>query len=1713
MDICSSVVGAPKNTTLLIKWVAVFLGTLIAFTFPISSHALTSSTGKTAVLAGDFSVSGGEATYSLPISVSPGRAGHQPSLSLEYRSDSPNGNLGMGWSIGGLSAITRCGKNLATDGRWGGVQFNTDDRYCLDGKRLIAITGKDGGHTTEYRLKENGYSKIISFGTAGSGPAYFKVWTKDGSVYEYGVTGDSRAELPGQAHVYKWALNKITDVTGNNSISFYYAENQTIGSHKIVSIDYIGGEILFGYGSRSDVTTSYLNGSSLIRNERLTSITTRDSANTVIGIYSPSYIYSSGTSRSLINGLNYCTNESCSTPIDFNWRFQKTASYTQTTSDLIQPRYIDSDRDGKLSSYGIVKRTKGLETCGDDIGPSHLNTVKHPSGHTTENNDDSFTLIGSIDSPSLSIQKWETTGRQHCQEEGEMHLSAVATPKDLCVEGNYSPSSDGVLSAYCKNNVAGDFNGDGKETIKQSFIKPSFTIDLNNDGIDDYAYKRAPNAFVYQLSGAGNDVKLEVASPVGLGYDVNINVVDINNDGLPDVVSYNPYPNQLRIYLNNGKGFLHTQTLSIHNNAIFETGELDFVDINNDGYPEYFKDGNFYKNNFGSIDASNIVKTIPLDNINSRHKNYSVNFPDINGDGWADTVITSAFRESSNYQTGAVTPNAIQHISSGGIQDKIYKIQESGVDYTINYKFATDASVHKQIHHFAYPYLNTTPRRFLVSNYSKAPKGYSPTSYSYFYEGARSHAKGYGFLGFQKITRTENAAIKTVISTTYEVNDGIIAGKPLSIIETRNGKKVGEQTFNYKKVARQGYGGQYYQIYANSITNIAYDLATQAVKRKELTTRTLDHFGNVVNEATDITSGIAKGGHFTTNTINQYLSSGVNSDHQIYDITSIQNIDNFESTLASFKAGLGRYCGSDGKIYFKPNDHIVLIHGEIDTPIVLQRYNSYYLYSTTGSSTDLDGLTTISGALTGITASAFNAASPASCGSYAYSDYDGDGQSEFATTKSTRTQLVTEAAENFWKIGALNVSTTTIADEDSNLIRTVENSFNYDGKGLLQANTTRASEYGTSSSISSAKYLTNAFKYDAYGNVIETKLTGSNIDHARISTSTYDANSLFPKTQTNAKGHTTTFTYDNNGLLKQSKSPLAGRTVSYNYDAFQRLTSETRPGSNNTISHNYKLDTACFAATPRTASCAQTSAANRGTVITHFDYAGHEIRSLHQGFNGEWIVRDNNWDRSGRKVSATRPRFLNDTAISVVNFQYDELHRETHKDEPAAKGGRARFKTAYTGFVTSLTDARGFNHSTTQNVLGHILRKDEPDSAFQTYAYYPDGKLKETTDSSGNVTKIGYDSLGHRSSLDDPDMGYWEYTYNALGELKVKKDANGVKTTLAYDALGRKTAEQYNTGGTMKWVYDTRGKPGTLAAVIGNELRTDYYYNGNGLLEEVAKQTNGEKFSSHYFYDDYERVNREVRPNGIDTSRLAGANNLSKTENPDDRLVLEYVYNPNGYMSAVRSPKNYADEVFTSASFRDEIRQLLTQAIQLANTYLERAEKYAIQEGFFKSKAAEYNQKTVNVHTLDGSSAAMLAGGYRYKQWCNAQGECYLRPGTWVLLHDDVVTPIDVTLDGDIYRVESTLVGNSAGKRNYSTTVHKVSDAEFGSQALYAAHDFILTDYDKNGQLDLMSTNDIYIAKADTATQEELLFTAEDLDQAAAIAGSRYKFYTELAGG
>ncbi|WP_051686524.1 RHS repeat-associated core domain-containing protein [Vibrio pacinii] len=1654
---------ANNKSPIFTRTFAVFLASILSMLFSQPALSLTVDAGKRIELSGEFSVSGGQASYSLPISVAPGRAGHQPSLSLEYRSDSPNGMLGMGWSLGGMSSIARCGKNLEKDGRWGGVNFNADDRFCLDGQRLVAISGRDGENLTEYRVENNGYAKVVSFGRAGNGPASFKVWYKDGSVYEYGVTEDSRVELPSQAHVYKWALNKITDASKANHINFVYSENNSAGKHKLAQIDYIGGKVNFVYENRPDSTSQYLGGKLLNRAERLKLVETFDSTGNKIGTYGLTYQKSSYTARSQLTKINYCANGLCSSDISFTWVGRSNLSLSgASNTSFHSPRYFDTNGDGKGTAYGELSRDS-----------NDIMSVKGLNGKTHANVK-SFSLNGSVIAPSVKVNQ--------CQ------VNAASSYNKGNGQFGYYCQFNTCSGTSCKYGSSGtnygDFDGDGKEEAQSGYL----VIDINGDGIDDrHKFDVANDGYRYKVTGSGWQTLPKAGGRVLKAF------TDINNDGYLDAVMGSPSSKGLLyVHLFNGKTF--NSPIAISHHKVSHEESVYFADLNNDGYPELGYGRTFYQNSKNNQFSTGVF-------LDAQAKIYSVQ--DVNGDGWTD-VLT---RSDGN--------NAKAHIrqSSQHVQDKITRFSEVGVDYTVSYKAAVDNSVYTTTGATSsYPYKVVTPRRYLVSNVTKAPKGYKATNYSYKYAGAKTHLKGGGFLGFKTITETETADVVTVTRTTFEQDRLAVAGKPLSIVVTKNGKKVSESAYQYKQHTRQGYGAKYYQVYADKIVKRKYGLNSDAIEREETITRVLDRFGNLLDETSVISSELEGAGQFTSRSQFDYLSTGVNNNHHIYDITSVSNIDNLAGLLSTFKAGLGRYCASNGDIYFKPNDHIVLIHSDVDIPLVLQRYNSYFKYQRTGSQTDLDGLTVYTGQLVSTTSSAFSDAKPKSCGSYSFSDSDNDGNMEFSTSKLTRTELVTETGDHFWKIGAVASSTSTLTDNTTNLERTISNTYSYDNHGFLVASTVESSDYESSSDIASGgKSITNRYRYDQWGNVISQSVEGTDLP-ARTSTTQYDSQGLYAISSANALGHRTSTEFNAQGLLTQSVSALKGRTSRFAYDAFGRVTSETLPGAGNTNSTQYQLGSQCGPyAISQTVSCVTTNPASGGQVTTHFDYAGREIRKLHTGFSGQLVVVDTRWDRNGRKLSVTRPQFVGIKAPApIVTFDYDALNREVKKQEPANGGGIASFVTTYQGYKTTVKDARGFDHSTVTNVMGHILRKDELHGAYQTYQYYPDGKLKASTDSAGNITQIRYDNLGHRSFLDDPDMGQWSYTYNAAGELIYKRDAKGTVTTIEYDRLGRKT-KQVEGGKVSTWRYDERGATGTLSGFAGNGSETDYYYNDAGLTEEVAVKVNGEKFSSYYFYDKFERVAREVRPNGVDTT-LAGAAKLLSQSTSADRLALEYVYNPHGYVAAVRSPKSYADEAFTSASFREDIKQLLDQAIAQAAEYLTKAERYATQESFFTDKAAEYNSKTVNVHNLDASSQALLGKGYRYKQWCNDQGECYLRPATWVILHDDVSIPLDITLEGAIYRLATSLANNTKpGVRSYDATLHPVSVDEFSGQSLTQSHDFILTDYDNNGQKDLMSNKDIYIAQTDNQTSTELLFAAVDLSQAATIASTRYQFYTDLA--
>ena len=1514
-----------------------------------SAFALTSGAGKSIELSGEFAASGGEATYSLPLSVSPGRAGHQPSLSLEYRSDSPNGMLGMGWSIGGVSAISRCGQNLNKDGRWGGVRFNGDDRYCLDGKRLIAVSGRDGEDLTEYRLENNGYSKIISFGRAGNGPASFKIWYKDGSVYEYGVTQDARVELPDQAHAYKWALNKITDSSKQNHINFVYSEDNAAGKHKLAEINYVGGKVKFVYQARPDTTSQYLNGRLLQRHERLSAVETFDSQGAAIGRYNLGYTLSPNTSRSQLTKLDYCASGKCSSAIEFAWTGKnKVALGGATNTGFRSPRYFDTNGDGVAEIYGVLEgdyesryyRERGAESVATGKA-----TVKELNGRV-HRKATSFSLIGSVISPSIEINKCrQNDARSYVASDGQLGSYCNVT------RHGYQGKERRYLSA---GNNYGDFNGDGIET----HITGYSTIDINGDGVADKHNLDLPY-HQYQITGYG----MRTLHQDRIYFEKFRTFADINNDGYLDVVVSirDPRYGGAGVYVSvfNGLSFNKPIRLPLpYRNQ--DKNDIFFADINNDGYPELGYGKSFYLNL-----RNNRFSSSPLLTFNKEIHSIL----DVNGDGWVDILTRGQLRDDK----------AFIYYSSPAVQDKIIHISELGVDYDVVYKPAIDNSVYTLSGTSTYPYKIVTPSTYLVSKVTKQPKGYAPITYDYHYSGAKSHLKGGGFLGFKTITETETADVVTVTKTSYAQQPLALKGKISSLELSKNGHKVSHIDYQYKLNTRRGYNANYYQVYAQNEVRKDFSLGSDTVEKQETITRIADSFGNLVEETKVISSELAGAGQFTNHKQYQYVSAS-------------------------------------------------------------------------------------------------------------------------------------ETGDNFWKIGAIKRSLSTIIDNSTGLKRAIANDYAYSASGFMTSDRMTSSDYDSNGEISqSGKFVIQRYGYDHWGNVTSESIEGTDLKRREQGT-TFDSQGLFAIADTNAEGHRSRVKYDAQGRLVRTISALKNRTSEFSYDAFGRLKTETLPGKGNVNRSEYQIGGACGQyATAQTVSCVTTTLGSGGKVITLFDYAGREVRKLHTGFSGQLVVVDTKWDRNGRKLSVTRPQYAQlSTPAPRVIFGYDALNREISKQEPAAGGGIASFTTRYQGYKTSVKDARGYTHSTMTNVMGHILRKEEPDSAYQTYLYYPDGKLKSSTDSAGNTTHIRYDNLGHRRYLDDPDMGKWHYVYNAAGELIYKRDAKGAVTTTEYDNLGRKT-KQVEAGKVSTWRYDERDALGTLSGFAGNGSETDYYYNASGLSEEVSVKVKGEVFSTFYYYDDFERVTREVRPNGAATTLADAAKQLSSA-NKKDRLAVEYVYNPYGYQSAVRSPKTYADEVFTSSKFRHDIAKLLDAAKQQAAQYLAKAERYSQQTSFFSDKAAQYNAKTVNILTLDASSLAMLKEGDRYKQWCNEQGECYLRPGTWVMLHGDVTIPIDVTLEGAIYRLNTALANRTGnGIRYYNATVHPVPESEFNGQNLSSAHDYLLTDYDGNGVKDLMSNQDIYIAKADASTREELLFTADDLEKAALAANSRYKFYTDLA--
>jgi hypothetical protein len=355
----------------------------------------------------------GQPGYQHPIAVPPGIAGMVPALGLSYGGDG-SGPVGHGWSLTGVSSIARCGANLGTDGRVRGVDNTAADKLCLDGQRLIQTdatgvpaafpqtndSGGGSGLLREFRTERDSFARIRAYGAGGNAPTYFKVWTKDGRVYEYGnnsnSTADAAVTAQGTGVITIWLVSRVSDLRGNY-IDYQYQQRDglawgsgTVAGTPIAGHDWSlreirytgtptqapGNKVVFSYedlpalaptGKLQARREAYVAGSKLLNVQRLTQVQTFVNADgTPLKVDTVRLGYDSGavTNRSRLRTITECVGAAespCLPPARFDYAPDASDAYQRNTTfsagelaTLTMQSTVAGINLARFSNYGVI---------------------------------------------------------------------------------------------------------------------------------------------------------------------------------------------------------------------------------------------------------------------------------------------------------------------------------------------------------------------------------------------------------------------------------------------------------------------------------------------------------------------------------------------------------------------------------------------------------------------------------------------------------------------------------------------------------------------------------------------------------------------------------------------------------------------------------------------------------------------------------------------------------------------------------------------------------------------------------------------------------------------------------------------------------------------------------------------------------------------------------------------------------------------------------------------------------------------------------------------------------------------------------------------------------------------------------------------------------------------------------------------------------------
>ena len=602
---------------------------------------------RTGTLPGEFAVaSDGAALYTIPLTVPPGTGGLSPSLALAYTSASGNDLLGIGWQLTGLSSISRTGAIPVLDGFRGGVSYTSNDRFNLDGQRLVNVSGAYGEAGTVYHSELESWRRIVPvYGNSaglndsndGNGPDSFVVYEKNGQVVEFGSSADSRINASNASPLVRsWLVSRITDRNGN-FIRFQYIVAD--GAARIARIDYTGNQgvaprrsVRFSYEERPDPTTRYVGGFPICSQHRMVSIDTYVDEQRVTR-YQLDYLPGGTTGRSRLASITQAdTHGNSLTPTRFTWQDSNpllfSATATESATELpfggnFLP--LDVNGDGRIdfvNAYPV-----------NDLLVMDL-YVAHTSGKGFHG---PFRVPAS--SPALpwggQFFPMDVNGNGHTD------LVYAWRDDDACRLAVFLATQDSNKNWNLQMVTA------KSSDISLPWGGQLYAADFDGDGATDFVY--------LQRTDEGTNFSLLTTKDAGfergqtlktsLPYDGLCLSFDVDGDGMADIVYAYHVDGKLRIATLKSNG----KTLALHEKGLLASLNLDFsgallpMDFNGDGLVDLVHAG---QNSAGNLILTPIVSSgagfIPLSaqTFNDIPFNSLILPGDLNGDGIADLAIS-----------------------------------------------------------------------------------------------------------------------------------------------------------------------------------------------------------------------------------------------------------------------------------------------------------------------------------------------------------------------------------------------------------------------------------------------------------------------------------------------------------------------------------------------------------------------------------------------------------------------------------------------------------------------------------------------------------------------------------------------------------------------------------------------------------------------------------------------------------------------------------------------------------------------------------------------------------------------------------------------------------------------------------------------------------------------------------------------------------------